>query len=316
MNRLRTLLAFAQRRASGMRRGAAFALIGLAAAWAPAQAIEFGTLRLYLPPGEAPYAEITLSDANPIDPADIRARIATPDAYSVANMRYVPGLQNVVLTPQAGANGQVVLRVDRLPAGRDIAEIDLLLLVGDRMSLALGEYRVNLRGGAREFAAAPAGSRLGGPPAPTTLPPVAAAAPAAVSGALPTSVDMPAAATVAAAPEGEIALSEVEAALQAWAQAWSARDVDAYIAAYTPDYAGRGRNSTREAWMAQRRSRILARQRISVDIGTPKLTVRDGSVIATFTQVYRSDGLNERSRKRLVLVRQDQRWLIQDEEEL
>ncbi len=311
MNRLRRLF-----RAVRPRRLGALVLLGLASVASPAwAAIEFGTLRLYLPPGEPPYAEITLTDANPIDPADIRARVATPDAYSVANMRYVPGLQNIVLTPQAGPNGQVVLRLDRLPASREVTELDLLLLVGDRMSLSLGEYRVNLRGGAREFAAAPPGSRLGGEPV-TTLPPVAAATPSAITSTPPTSVDMPATPKPAAA-EGEVALSEVEAALQAWAEAWSARDVDAYLAAYTPDYAGRGRNSTREAWIAQRRSRILARQKISVEIGTPRLTVRDNNtVVVTFNQTYRSDGLNERSRKRMVMVRLDSRWLIQEEEEL
>ena len=138
------------RRAASVRRIAAALTLGMAAA-VPAWAIDFGTLRLYLPAGEPAYAEITLSDSAPLDPADIRARIATPDAYGVANMRYVPALQGITLTPQAGPGGQVVLRLDRLPAPGDVPEIDLLLLVGDRMSLALGEYRVNLRGASREF---------------------------------------------------------------------------------------------------------------------------------------------------------------------
>lgn len=296
---------------------AALALVAGAGASAPVAALDFGTLRLYLPPGQPAYAEITLSDSNLLDPADIRARIATPDAYSVANMRYVSALQGIVLTPQAGANGQVVLRLDRLPAPGDVPEIDLLLLVGDRMSLALGEYRVNLRGNAREFAAAPPGSRLGGPAAPPTaaLPP-AAATTSPVTANSPQAIDTPPTPRPAAtAATGEVALSEVEAALEAWADAWSRRDVDAYIAAYTPDYAGRGRASTREDWVAQRRSRILARKKISVELTKPRFAVWDGSVVATFSQTYRGDSLTERSRKRMVLVKLDNRWLIQEEEE-
>lgn len=296
------------RRAGPVRRIAAALALGMAAA-VPAWAIDFGTLRLYLPPGQPAYAEITLSDSAPLDPADIRARIATPDAYGVANMRYVPALQGITLTPQAGPGGQVVLRLDRLPAPGDVPEIDLLLLVGDRMSLALGEYRVNLRGASREFAAAPPGSRLGGP---AVAPPAAATSPVTSNPSV--AVDTPP--VPRPAPATDPALAEAEAAIDAWAQAWSRRDVDAYLAAYTPDYAGRGRGTTREAWMAQRRTRILARQRISVDISRPSLSMKDGTVVATFTQNYRGDGLVERSRKRMVLVRFDSRWLIQEEEEL
>lgn len=296
------------RRAASVRRIAAALTLGMAAA-VPAWAIDFGTLRLYLPAGEPAYAEITLSDSAPLDPADIRARIATPDAYGVANMRYVPALQGITLTPQAGPGGQVVLRLDRLPAPGDVPEIDLLLLVGDRMSLALGEYRVNLRGASREFAAAPPGSRLGGP---AVAPPTASTSPVTTNPSV--AVDTPP--VPRPAPAADTALAEAEAAIDAWAQAWSRRDVDAYLAAYTPDYAGRGRGTTREAWMAQRRTRILARQRISVDISKPSLSMKDGAVVATFTQNYRGDGLSERSRKRMVLVRVDSRWLIREEEEL
>lgn len=302
-------LLFSSRRCAGpLRRLAAGLVLGIAAA-APVWAIDFGTLRLYLPPGQPAYAEITLSDSAPLDPADIRARIATPDAYGVANMRYVPALQGITLTPQAGPGGQVVLRLDRLPAPGDVPEIDLLLLVGDRMSLALGEYRVNLRGASREFAAAPPGSRLGGP---AVVPPTAATSPVTSSPSV--AVDTPPATRPVAGPDA--ALAEVEAAIEAWARAWSRRDVDAYLAAYTPDYAGRGAGGSREAWMSQRRVRILARQRIAVDITKPSLSMKDGTVVATFTQNYRGDGLVERSRKRMVLVRVDGRWLIQEEEEL
>lgn len=298
----------------------------LAAVAAPAMALDFGTLRLYLPPGQTPYAEITLSDSVGLDPADIRARIATPDAYGVAGMRYSPALQNVVITPQGGPNGQIVLRLERLPAPGEAADLDLLLLVGDRMSLALGEYRVDLRGSGREFAAAPAGSRLatgsmnstpgqdsGATTAPVTSNPSTAVATAPME--RPPAVS-PRPVNTAAASSSDTSLADVQAALNAWAQAWSSRDVDGYLAAYTADYAGRGKGAGHDAWVQQRRSRILSKKSISVEITKPQFTVRGDAVVATFDQRYRGDDLVERSKKRVVLVRIDNRWLIQDEGEL
>jgi hypothetical protein len=283
----------------------------------PAYALEFGTLRLYLPPGQPPYAEITLSDKAPLDPADIRARVATPDAYGVAGMRYVPALQNVLITPQAGANGEVLLRLDRLPAPGDSPEVDLLLLVGDRMSLALGEYRLNLLGSSREFAAAPPGTRLAAtaaapsqPPRGVSSSPVSSSPPTAL-----TTTPLPSAA-VSQAAALEAAYPAVAEAIEAWARAWSRRDVDAYVAAYTPDYAGPGRNASRAAWIQQRRSRIAPRRSISVEVSGLQFSSRDNNVVATFDQLYQGDALTERSRKRLVLTLVGQRWLIQEEREL
>jgi ketosteroid isomerase-like protein len=308
-------------------RSLAAALFTLAFLASPAQALDFGTLRLYLPPGQAPYAEIALSDSAGLDPADVRARIATPDAYGVAGMRYLPALAAITITPQAAANGQVVLRLDRLPAPGDAPEIDLLLLVGDRMSLALGEYRVDLQGSRREFAAQPAGSRLASNQGGSGGPAAARATTAPVVSNPSTSVpiapvERPAAAPApgpggpASAGDASAVTAEVQAALDAWAAAWSSRDVDAYLAAYLPDFAGRAKGTTREAWAEQRRSRILARKRISVELSQVQIVPRGDTVVATFTQRYRGDELVERSRKRMVFVKAGDRWLIQDEGEL
>ncbi|MEO8280843.1 MAG: hypothetical protein ABI564_14190 [Ideonella sp.] len=282
----------------------------------PALAIDFGTLRLYMPPGQPAYAEITLTDKAPLDPADIRARIATKDAYGVAGMRYVPALQQVSITPQSGPSGQVVLRLERLPDASVAPDIDLLLLVGDRMSLSLGEYRVDLNGSSREFAAAPAGSRIT-----ANAPPAAAATPAAPSTAATTAAVVSGSANSVATvpvarPASPAAFSEVQSALEAWASAWSQRDIDAYVAAYTPDFAGRGKGSHSD-WVEQRRSRIVPKKKISVEIDKPQFVARGDKIVATFTQRYRGDGLAETSRKRMLMVRGTSGgWLIQEEDEL
>lgn len=284
----------------------------------PALAIDFGTLRLYMPPGQPAYAEITLTDKAPLDPADIRARIATKDAYGVAGMNYVPALQQVSITPQGGPNGQVVLRLERLPDASTAPDIDLLLLVGDRMSLSLGEYRVSLNGSNREFAAAPAGSRITAgaapvaPPAPAPAPGTAATTAAVVSGSASAVATAP-----LARPASPAAFGEVKAALDAWAAAWSQRDMDAYVAAYTPDFTGRDKNASHADWVEQRRSRIVPRKKITVDIDNPQFVARGDKVIATFTQRYRGDAFSETSRKRMLMVRGNGGgWLIQEEDEL
>ena len=298
-------------------RSAGLLVLLLTAFSGPALALQFGTLRLYLPQGQPPYAEITLSDSAPLDPADIRARIATPDAYGVAGMRHVPALLGIVITPQAGANGEVLLRLDRLPPPSEQTEIDLLLLVGDRMSLALGEYRVSLLGNSREFAAEPPGARLAkaSPPAPAPAAGVSTS-PVSSSPATATTTTPLQSAAATRAAELEAAFPAVADAIDAWASAWSRRDMDAYFAAYVPDYAGPGRNASRSAWMQQRRSRILPRRSIKVEVSRLQFSTRGDQVVATFDQFYQGDALTERSRKRLVLTQLNQRWLIQEEAEL
>lgn len=293
-----------------LRIGCLVLLCGFGAA-SPAVAIDFGTLRLYMPPGQPAYAEITLSDKAPLDPADIRARIATKDAYGVAGMRYVPALQQVNITPQSAPGGQVVLRLERLPDAGVAPEIDLLLLVGDRMSLSLGEYRVSMNGSSREFAAAPAGSRITAT-APPPQPSTAATTAAVVSGSANSVATAP-----VARPASSEAFGQVQSALEAWAAAWSQRDMDAYVAAYTPDFAGRDKNVSRADWIEQRRSRIVSKKKISVDVDKPQFVARGDKVIATFTQRYRGDAFAETSRKRMVMVKAESGgWLIQEEDEL
>lgn len=289
----------------------------LATLGGPSLALDFGTLRLYLPQGQPPYAEITLTDSTPLDPADIRARVATPDAYGVAGMRHVAALQGIVITPQAGANGEVLLRLDRLPAPTEHPEIDLLLLVGDRMSLALGEYRLNLLGSNREFPAEPPGARLAAA-GPAGSAPAAGVSSSPVSSSPDTAVTTTPLQSAAAAQSAELeaAFPAVAEAIDAWASAWSRRDIDAYVAAYVPDYAGPGRNASRSAWIQQRRSRIVPRRSITVEVSRLEFSTRGSNVIATFDQFYQGDAFSERSRKRLVLTQLNQRWLIQEESEL
>lgn len=102
----------------------------------------------------------------------------------------------------------------------------------------------------------------------------------------------------------------VSQALERWRQAWSERDIQAYLDSYVPDYTP-GPNVTHEQWANERTARIVPRKRIEVRIEDLTLQPHaDGGVLARFTQHYRSDNLESRARKELVLVQRQGRWLI------
>src|SRR6185295_7126415 len=107
--------------------------------------------------------------------------------------------------------------------------------------------------------------------------------------------------------------AEILKAVNEWAQAWSKKDVDAYLAAYAKDFKTPG-GEARPDWEKTRRARIEAPKSIAVGIEQAKVTMAgndQGSV--TFRQSYRSDQLKSSSRKTLVMTRADGRWLIREE---
>ena len=135
-----------------------------------------------------------------------------------------------------------------------------------------------------------------------------AAAPAAAA-ATPSAAPAAAAAAQAtgAAPSGSQA--EVSAAVQAWAKAWSSKSMTDYLGAYAPTFTPPG-GQARSAWEADRRARIVPRQRISVDISDLEISVEGERATARFRQAYASDSLNVTSQKTLDMVKSGSRWLI------
>jgi tetratricopeptide (TPR) repeat protein len=107
--------------------------------------------------------------------------------------------------------------------------------------------------------------------------------------------------------------AEVMKAVNGWAQAWSNKDADAYLAYYAKDFKTPG-GEPRADWEKGRRSRIGAPKSISVGIESPKVTMRSPQEASvSFRQTYRSDKLKTSSRKTLELARADGRWLIREE---
>jgi tetratricopeptide (TPR) repeat protein len=116
----------------------------------------------------------------------------------------------------------------------------------------------------------------------------------------------------AASKPASDAKGAVTAAIEAWAAAWSAKDVKGYLAAYAPDFETPG-GETRDAWEKQRKERIERPKSIEVSVKMQSITVDGDSATAVLRQTYRSDTLKTSSTKTLKLARVDGKWLIKQE---
>jgi ketosteroid isomerase-like protein len=82
-----------------------------------------------------------------------------------------------------------------------------------------------------------------------------------------------------------------------------------YLAAYGKEFDPPGKQ-TRQAWEAERRSRILGKSKITVNISDLHVTVNGNKAVARFKQAYSADALHVSSRKTLELVKSGDRWTI------
>ena len=105
------------------------------------------------------------------------------------------------------------------------------------------------------------------------------------------------------------------AAVDAWAQAWSRQDVDAYLGSYAKEFRPPN-GASRADWEKQRRERVSAPKRIAVKVEDAKVAPKDdGRASVTFRQNYQSDTFSGRTRKTLVLGKSaDGRWRILQEQ--
>lgn len=132
---------------------------------------------------------------------------------------------------------------------------------------------------------------------------VAATTPAPAPAASAPTAASPGAAT------GTSPTDDVAAAVERWRTAWSERDAQAYISAYSPDYAPPG--MSHDAWSVERRQRLAAASSVDVSIDDLAVSFPDaGTAKAEFTQGYRTDNYRDRVRKTLTLSYTASGWLI------
>ena len=175
--------------------------------------------------------------------------------------------------------------------------------VAPKLSLIRNLFAADTRSGAAaSVAAAPAVAKPASPaPAVPAAPVAVVTKPAAPAGA-------PAAAPAAPAVAAD-AQRDVEAAVRAWAGAWSSKDLNGYLGAYASNFVPPS-GQARKAWESDRRARIEPRTRIGVDVNNLEVSVNGDKATARFRQDYTSDTLNVTSRKTLDMVKSGNRWLI------
>jgi ketosteroid isomerase-like protein len=106
---------------------------------------------------------------------------------------------------------------------------------------------------------------------------------------------------------------DLRAALESWAKAWSARDVEAYLAAYGAEFAPAD-GTGREQWEQTRRARLQQSGFIRVSLADLKV-VEHGPEHAqlSFDQHYESDAFNDDVRKTLIMKKVGADWKIVEE---
>ncbi|MDE2441510.1 MAG: tetratricopeptide repeat protein [Betaproteobacteria bacterium] len=140
-----------------------------------------------------------------------------------------------------------------------------------------------------------------------------APSPAPVATATATPAPAPTPAPAATKPAAASSNDDVLKAVNAWADAWSRKDMKAYLGAYASDF-DTPKGTSRKAWEQEREQRIAGKGgKISVTVDTPQITVNGDKATVKFRQHYKATGLSSSSTKTLVLVRSGSKWLIKEE---
>jgi adhesin transport system outer membrane protein len=94
-----------------------------------------------------------------------------------------------------------------------------------------------------------------------------------------------------------------------WAAAWSAKDAEAYLSFYAPEFAPA--RATHAGWAADRRRKLAKPGAITVSVhDVHARALADGRVETTFAQDYVSSDFRDTSRKTLTWAPNGERWQI------
>lgn len=116
--------------------------------------------------------------------------------------------------------------------------------------------------------------------------------------------------------EAEAAPLSPEQIMRDWMAAWQARDVDAYLSYYHPDFFPRGFDSV-SAWQQSRRLNIENREWIEIQVSELSIsTLADSTIQMQFWLSYQSPGYSDRTRKQLLMQMTDHGWQIVQETNL
>jgi len=112
----------------------------------------------------------------------------------------------------------------------------------------------------------------------------------------------------------EAARKEVKSAVNSWANAWSAKDVDNYVKSYSAKFVPPNKLS-RSKWQEQRRVRLTKPRYIKVLLDKLRIEILSQDLaLVKFVQTYQSDNYKDQVNKKLLLNKVDGVWLISKEE--
>ena len=266
-------------------------------------ALDIGPLVLHRDNQPGLLGHFRISDQAPVDASQLTIRLAHADAYTALGLRYERALSSTALKVEPTMDSGLTVSLRPLPpVTADSGPLNVMVVIFEGTKLTTRLFRVDLRSGLQEFAGVD----------PTTTVAAGLAPSLAMKGPpQPVPAGQPPAPGPLASAPNDGASANVTRAVEAWAAAWSRRDVDAYVASYLPEY--RGTHPSRDAWLAQRRTRILGRRVIEVGVSQLKISVDGAHAEARFVQSYRGDALRQTDRKRLLLTLQSGVWLISED---
>lgn len=120
------------------------------------------------------------------------------------------------------------------------------------------------------------------------------------------------AAALAATPPSQE--EQLKQRVQAWAAAWSAKNVESYTGFYAPAFVPE-QGVSRSTWAEQRQRRLSKTGTISVVLENVAVNVKDAEhATVTFHQIYTSADYQDVSEKALNWVRVGDKWMIEREQ--
>ncbi len=114
-------------------------------------------------------------------------------------------------------------------------------------------------------------------------------------------------------PAGADGVKALEETVRNWAKAWSAKNVDGYLAFYGAGFKVPG-GEKRSVWEKSRQERIKAPASIRVELSDIRVKMQDDNhATVNFRQSYRAGDVAKRTNKSLVMKKSGSKWYIEQE---
>lgn len=162
---------------------------------------------------------------------------------------------------------------------------------------------------------APAASAPVAPAAPVT-----ALAPPSVSTPSPSVLNPAAAEQVKPAgvqgpvTESDQTKTDISLAIASWLDAWSNKDPEHYLGAYSESYVPEKKGESRNEWLEAKKKRLLALKEVSVTHAGLNIKVEGDRATVKFIQDYRAGKSHSSTDKVLLMVKEDGQWRILKEQ--